>query len=56
MTPNRLTGQVAPVTDLASLLDCLECAHVSTGQAVVGVPYGATSAVVFSGGGIGGRR
>jgi hypothetical protein len=45
-----------PVSDLTSLLDCLECAHVSTGQAVVDVPYGATSAIVFPGGGFGGRR
>ncbi len=45
-----------PVNDITSLLDCLECAHVSTGQAVVGVPYGATSAIVFPGGGFGGRR
>lgn len=44
------------VTDLTSLLDCLECVHVSTGQAVVNVPYGATSAIVFPGGGAGGRR
>lgn len=46
----------APVTDLTSLLDCLECAHVSTGQSLVAVPYGATSAMMFPGGGFGGRR
>lgn len=45
-----------PVSDLTSLLDCLECAHVSMGQSVVGVPYGATSTIVFPGGGVGGRR
>lgn len=44
------------VTDLGSLLDCLECAHVSAAQSVVVVPYGATSAIAVPGGGFGSRR
>lgn len=45
-----------PVTDLASLLDCLECGHVSTAQALVDVPYGATAASTFQGHGSGGGQ
>lgn len=56
MCPSTEPACVVAVSDLTSLLDCLECAHVSTAQALVGVPYGATAAVIYSGGGFGGSR
>jgi hypothetical protein len=54
--PSEDAACAIAVTDLGSLLDCLECAHVSTAQTLVGVPYDATSAMIFSGGGFGGTR
>ena len=33
------------VTDLTSLLDCVQCTHVSMAQALVGAPYGAGAVV-----------
>ena len=43
------------VTDLASVLDCLECAQVSTAQALVAIPYDSTAAMMLSNG-VGGPR
>ncbi len=56
MCPSGDAACAIAVTDLTSLLACLECAHVSTAQALVDVPYDATAAMILSGGELGGSR